>query len=155
MADFRASVIITEPVDVVFAYFANMSYAPEYMSNVEETEKLTDGPVGVGTKYRELRKVRGKNATAEIEYLAYEKNVAIKRRSNSNGLLVDYDYRFAEIQEGTQVEFEGKVHVKGLMMRLTKRVLVNIIKTEDGDHVQRAKELLESEESSLEINREY
>ncbi|MEY8741473.1 hypothetical protein AB9M62_18515 [Bacillales bacterium AN1005] len=40
-------------------------------------------------------------------------------------------------------------------MRLTKRVLVNIIKTEDGDHVQRAKELLESEESSLEINREY
>ncbi|MEY8741472.1 hypothetical protein AB9M62_18510 [Bacillales bacterium AN1005] len=60
MADFRASVIITEPVDVVFAYFANMSYAPEYMSNVEETEKLTDGPVGVGTKYRELRKVRGK-----------------------------------------------------------------------------------------------
>lgn len=149
MADFRASVIIMEPLDVVFDYFANMNNASEYMSNVEATEKRTEGPIAKGTIYKEIRKVRGKTAVAEVEYLAYEENVAFKRRSNSNGLLVDYDYRFSEIAEGTQVEFEGKVHVKGLMMRLTKRMLVNIIKSEDGDHVQKAKENLEKEESQV------
>lgn len=143
MADFNASVIICEPVEEVFAYFADMGNAPEYMNKVESTEKQTDEPIGIGTKYKEIRNVRGNKVYAEIEYLAYEENVGFTRRSSSNGLTVDYAYHFSEIPEGTQVEFEGTVLVKGIKMLLMRNFLVKMVKSEDGDHVHNAKEVLE------------
>ncbi|WP_400244156.1 SRPBCC family protein [Niallia sp. JL1B1071] len=149
MADFNASVIICEPIEEVFAYFADMANAPEYMNKVESIEKKTDEPIGVGTKYKEIRNVRGNKVYAEIEYLSYEKNVRFTRRSSSNGLTIDYAYRFSEIPEGTQVEFEGTVHVKGLKMRLMRNFLVKMVKSEDSDHVQNAKEVLEGVAESL------
>ena len=149
MADFQASVIICEPIEEVFAYFADMANAPQYMSKVESIEMVTNGPVGLGTKYKEIRKVRGNLIGAEVEYLIYKENANLKRRSISNGLTVDYEYTFSEIQEGTQVEFEGTLILKGLKMRLMKRMLVNMIKSEDGDHVQNAKEELEGKIENL------
>ena len=149
MADFQASVIICEPIEEVFSYFADMSNAPEYMSKVETVEKLTKGPIKAGTKFKEIRNVRGNLVGAEIEYLSYKENAKFTRRSISNGLTVDYEYNFSEIQEGTQVEFEGNLILKGLKMRLMKKILVNMIKSEDGDHVQNAKEVLEGKAESF------
>ena len=149
MADFNASVIICEPIEEVFAYFADMENAPDYMNKVELAEKQTNEPIGVGTKYKEIRNVRGNKVYAEIEYLTFEKNVRFIRRSSSNGLTVDYAYRFSEIPEGTQVEFEGTVHVKGLKMLLMRKFLVKMVKSEDSDHVQNAKEVLEGKEDTL------
>ncbi|PAE12886.1 hypothetical protein CHI02_08405 [Niallia circulans] len=149
MADFNASVIICEPIEEVFAYFANMANASEYMNKVVSTEKLTNEPIGVGTKYKEIRNVRGNTVSAEIEYLTFDKNIGFLRRSSSNGLIVDYAYRFSEIPEGTQVEFEGTVHVKGLKMLLMRKFLVKMVKSEDNDHVQNAKEVLEERVENL------
>ncbi|GKU83731.1 SRPBCC family protein [Niallia sp. NCCP-28] len=146
MADFQANVIIAEPVEIVFSYMANLKNAPVYMDKVKETTKLTEGPIGKGTKYQEIRIVRGKEAVAEIEFLYYEENKTYTTRSHSNGLLVDYHYRFTEIAEGTKVEFTAKVHVAGFWMRLTKRLLINILKGEDGDHLHQVKVNLEKEE---------
>ncbi|WP_445506304.1 SRPBCC family protein [Niallia sp. 03190] len=145
MADFQASAVIAKPVDLVFSYMVNLGDSPEYMKAVVETNKITDGSIGVGTKYQETRKVRGKKAVAEIEFLSFEENVSYKTRSNSNGLIVDYEYEFSEVEEGTQVQFKAKLHVKGLMMKLTKRMLVNILRAEDGDHLQRVKANLEED----------
>ncbi|MGP7816982.1 SRPBCC family protein [Niallia sp. 01092] len=145
MTDFQASAVIAKPVDLVFSYMVNLRNAPEYMKAVVETNKITDGSIGVGTKYQETRKVRGKKAVAEIEFLSFEENVSYKTRSNSNGLIVDYEYEFSEVEEGTKVQFKAKLHVKGLMMKLTKRMLVNILRAEDGDHLQRVKANLEED----------
>ena len=149
MADFHASVIICEPIEEVFAYFADMANASAYMNKVISAEKLTEEPIGVGTKYKEIRNVRGNRVYAEIEYLTFDKNKAFTRRSSSNGLMVDYAYRFSEIPEGTQVEFEGTVHVKGLKMLLMRKFLVKMVKSEDNDHVQNAKEALEERVENL------
>ncbi|MEK4909637.1 SRPBCC family protein [Niallia sp. FSL M8-0099] len=149
MADFNASVIICEPIEEVFAYFADMANASEYMNKVVSTEKLTNEPIGVGTKYKEIRNVRGNTVSTEIEYLTFDKNIGFLRRSSSNGLIVDYAYRFSEIPEGTQVEFEGTVHVKGLKMLLMRKFLVKMVKSEDNDHVQNAKEVLEERVENL------
>jgi len=146
MADFQADVIIAEPIEVVFSYMAHLENAPDYMDKVTETIKLAEAPIGIGTKYQEIRIVRNKKVVSEIEFLAYEENKRYTTRSYSNGLMVDYDYRFTEIGEGTKVEFTANVHVTGFWMRLTKRLLINILKGEDGDHLHQVKMNLENED---------
>lgn len=150
MADFRSSVIIHKPVSEVFNYMAGMENAHEIMPNVVEMEKKTAGAIGKGTKFKETRMVRGKKINADIEYVQYEQDRSFTSRSNSNGLIVEYHYRFHEIEEGTQAELEAFVKTSGFVMKLTKRFIVNMIKREDGNQLQYLKEMLEEEKSKAE-----
>ncbi|WP_141430917.1 SRPBCC family protein [Bacillus sp. 03113] len=143
MADFRSSIIIKKPLQEVFQYMVDMENATEVMVNVVEVEKITEGPIGAGTKYLETRSIRGKKAKAEIEYTQFEENQSYTASSEVNGLEVTYYYQFHEVEEGTHVEFEANIHTTGLFMKLTKPFIVNIIRKEDGNHLQYVKEALE------------
>ncbi|MBP2243224.1 carbon monoxide dehydrogenase subunit G [Cytobacillus eiseniae] len=145
MADFRSSVIIQKPIDEVFNYMSGMENVHEVMPIVVKMEKLTDGEIGAGTKFKETRLVRGKNVYAEVEYVQYEQNRSFTSRSNSNGLIVEYKYMFHEIEEGTQVEFEAFIKTTGLRMRLSKPMIVKMIKREDGYQLENLKNMLEKE----------
>ncbi|MBU8880983.1 SRPBCC family protein [Bacillus sp. FJAT-29790] len=147
MADFRSSVIIYKPVKEVFKYLAGMENAHEIMPNVVEMEKETAGEIGKGTKFRETRMVRGKKINAEIEYVQYKQDQSFTSRSNSNGLIVEYQYVFHEIEEGTQVELAAYIKTSGLVMKLTKGLIVKMIKREDGNQLQYLKEMLEEDEN--------
>lgn len=145
MADFRSSVMIHKPVSEVFNYLASMENAHEIMPNVVEMEKKTAGAIGKGTQFKETRMVRGKKINADIEYVQYEQDHSLTTRSNSNGLIVEYHYTFYGIEEGTQAELEAFVKTSGLVMNLTKRFIVNMIKREDGNQLQYLKDMLEDE----------
>lgn len=143
MADFRESVIIRKPVSEVFQYMASMENVHELMPNVVKMEKITDGEIGKGTKFIETRSVRGKEIQAPVEYVQYEQDRLFSTSTNSNGLITEYHYKFHEIEEGTQVEFEAFVKTSGIIMRLTKRFIVNMMKREDGYQLHYLKEMLE------------
>ncbi|MBY0123391.1 SRPBCC family protein [Bacillus sp. S/N-304-OC-R1] len=143
MADFRSSVIIHKPLSEVFHYMASMENVSEMMPNVVKMEKLTEGPIGKGTKLKETRSVRGKTVNADIEFVEYKQDQTFITRSNSNGLITEYVYNFHEIEEGTQVEFDAFVKTSGLVMKLTKRFIVDMIKKEDGFQLEYLKEMLE------------
>jgi regulator of replication initiation timing len=144
MADFRSSAMIERPVHEVFDYMTDFEKnASELLPNVVKVEKITEGPVGEGTKFLETRNIRGKEATSEIEVIKFERNKAYSVKSESNGLVVIYHYVFHEIEEGTQVEFEAEIQTTGLFMKLTKPMLVKMIKQEDGDQLKYLKEEME------------
>lgn len=143
MADFRSSEIIHKPVHEVFDYMVSMENVPELMPFVVKVEKQTEGEIGKGTKFFETRMVRGKKINADIEIIDFEKDKTYTTRSNANGLITEYKYNFHEIEEGTQVEMEANVKTSGLVAKLTKRFIVNIVKKEDGSQLQYLKEMME------------
>ncbi|KAB2333133.1 hypothetical protein F7731_16475 [Cytobacillus depressus] len=147
MAEFRSSVIINKPIAEVFQYITSMENTPEIMPNVVKMEKLTEGPIGKGTKFKETRSVRGKKVNAEIEMVGFKQDHSFTTRSNSNGLIVEYAYAFHEIEEGTQVELDAFVKTSGLIMKMTKRFIVNMIKKEDGFQLEYLKDMLEESKS--------
>ncbi|MEN8702079.1 SRPBCC family protein [Bacillus infantis] len=146
MADFKSTVIIRRPVAEVFQYATNPDNAPEIMPNVVKMEKATDGPIGPSTRFIETRMIRGKKVKAEIEYTQFEQDKSYTAKSNSNGLVVTYDYTFTEIDEGTQVELEANIHTSGFIMSLTRPMLVKIIKKEDGRQLSYLKQMLQGDE---------
>ncbi|GLB59134.1 SRPBCC family protein [Cytobacillus sp. NCCP-133] len=143
MADFRSSEIINKPVHEVFDYMVKMENVPELMPYVLKVEKQTKGEIGKGTRFLETRMIRGKKINADIEIIDFEKDRTYTTRSNANGLITEYKYDFHQIEEGTQVEMQANVQTSGLVARLTKRFIVNIVKQEDGGQLQYLKEMME------------
>ena len=57
---------IAAPPDVVFATMADIARWPEFIGGIERVELLTDGPVRVGTRFRETRTMFGRSASEEM-----------------------------------------------------------------------------------------
>ena len=74
MARAEKSVVIERPVEEVWAYLNDCSHDPEWMSMITETEKLTDGPVGVGTIQRSAAKLLGRRIDTTFEITEHEPN---------------------------------------------------------------------------------
>lgn len=51
---FENEIVIDRPADGVFAYWADLERVPERAATVIERRKLSDGPVGVGSRFHEL-----------------------------------------------------------------------------------------------------
>ena len=150
VADFRESVIIRKPIEEVFRYIASMENVSELKLTVVKMEKITPGELRKGTKFIETRSIRGKEISADVELLEYEENRLFTTRSNSNGLITEYHYRFSEIEEGTQAELEAFIKTTGLRMKLTKRFIVKMMQQEDGYQLKYLKEMLEDEGNKTE-----
>jgi hypothetical protein len=61
MADFENTVTITRPVEEVFTYLADAENLPQWNYAIEQTRKISPGPVGVGTVYRQTRTLPGRS----------------------------------------------------------------------------------------------
>ena len=55
MASFENTVTIRRPVADVFAFLADFENIPKWNYAIVETKKVSPGPVGVGTTYRQTR----------------------------------------------------------------------------------------------------
>jgi len=64
------SVIVRCPPEVVFDYLSDLRAELEWNPKCERMEKLTEGPVGVGTRYQ--AKWKG-SPTVELETVAFER----------------------------------------------------------------------------------
>jgi hypothetical protein len=55
----RGGIVIGRPMDVVFDVVADQRNEPAYNRMMTYSEKLTDGPIGVGTQFRATITARG------------------------------------------------------------------------------------------------
>lgn len=143
---FADKLIIRRPLQEVFDFASNLANAPQIMDNIMKTEKLTEGPIGVGTKFKETRGIRGREADAIIEIIQFNPPESYSVRSEANGLIVTYHYSFKEVENGTEVEFQCIVKTSGIVMAVTKSLIVKILKQEDADHLKNLRRVLENEE---------
>ncbi|MHC0036369.1 SRPBCC family protein [Pseudoneobacillus sp. C159] len=143
---FSDMITISRPVAEVFEFISDLSNGPKMNEDIISIEKLTDGPIGVGSKFKETKIIRGRNAEATIEVVQYIPSEAFSAQSEANGLKVIYHYQMSESTNGTYVHFKCEVKTSGMIMTLTKPLIVKMLKQEDGDHLKSVKRALESSE---------
>lgn len=66
--------VVDLPVERVFALLSDIGRRPEWSSAPVERIKLTDGPLGVGTRYRAVDKIPGRRLEFTQEITGYEPN---------------------------------------------------------------------------------
>ena len=86
--------IVSRPVPEVFARFTDLSTAAERIKGIEELEVLTEGPIRVGTRFRETRIMFRRPATEEMEITAFEKDEMYTISCDSCGCHYETVFRF-------------------------------------------------------------
>ena len=143
MAGFSMKEWISRPPQDVFDFITTPDNAPKVVASVKSTVMLTDGPIHVGTRYRETRLMRGKEEHAELEVVAYEPNQKYAVKNLTEGIETVYRYEFQPEANGTRVELVCEVRASGAR-KLMIPLVVAVLKKEDGDHLQRLKNVLET-----------
>ncbi len=72
MAKISVTKLIGAKLGRVFALCTDLDGAPGRITGIKKIQKLTDDPVGKGTRWRETRKIMGREVTGEVEVTAFE-----------------------------------------------------------------------------------
>jgi hypothetical protein len=142
VAGFQRSVVIEQPLETVFDFASDLKNTPILLPNVTKAEMLTEGGMNAGAKFRETRRMKGKEHSAVIEITEYQRPDVYAARSAMMGLVATYRFRFTPEGPGTRVDLEAEV--KGnLLWKLFLGMMSRMLEKEDGEMLTRMKEALE------------
>ena len=108
------SVTVGAPIDKTFDCWAALERSSEHQKPTIDRTKLTDGPIGVGTRYSAVDQWPGRKVSFEMEITSYERPVQISVRWDQpmNG---SWTARFSESGGQTAMEFETSIEPGGIM----------------------------------------
>ena len=127
----------------VFEVLSDPTRATAFLDNIKESKQLTDGPIGVGTKFRETRVVNGKEASADLLVSDYEPDTHIGISTEAEGIKVVYHYRLLPEDGGTRLTWTCELEASRLRKMMLPMVAA-IMKKEDGNHLKQLKAYLEA-----------
>lgn len=130
---------IAAPPEHVFALASDFAHAADHVQAIERVELLTPPPVGVGTRFRETRKVFGRSATEELAVTEFEPPRRYVVGCDSHGCRYRSEFLFTPRGGGTEVRltFEAQplnliARIMGFLMRpLVKKVVAECAKDLD------------------------
>jgi carbon monoxide dehydrogenase subunit G len=136
---------VDRPVEYVFASVTDPAKLATWQPNLVSVTKETEGPVGVGTRFREVRRGPfGRTVEAIVEVSAYEENRRFDLRIVSGPLPIDGRNRFAPSDDGTRIDFTAKGELGG-PLRLAQPILARLLRRQFERDYARLKEALESD----------
>lgn len=97
---------IDAPLEKVFSAYSDFPNAANRIEGINSVEMLSDGPVGVGTRFRETRTMFGREATEEMEITRFEANKLYTVSADSCGMKFDTTFRFTQQSGSTRVEMQ-------------------------------------------------
>lgn len=103
---------INRPPAEVFKFIADLCNEPRYVPNVLETEKISDGPAGVGSKYREVTRVMfGRKAVATYEVTQYDAPTTFAFRGTSGRSRFRGRWVLEATDDGTLAKFTAEAQL--------------------------------------------
>lgn len=112
-----------------FEAISDFPNAAEIVTGIQKVEMLTDGPVGVGTRFRETRIMYGREASETMEVTAYDPPTGITLEAESHGTHYRSIYALSEQDGGTRVVMTFEATPRTMMARLLSVVFSGMIKS--------------------------
>ncbi len=118
MGRFEASTDVAASPDCVFELATDIPNCVQNIEQITKVEILTDGPVGLGTRWSETRLMGKREATCELEISAWEPPRMYAVRSVAGGIQWDTDVvmeatgagtRFSMSMDTKPVSFGGRL----------------------------------------------
>jgi len=137
----ETTIHINCPLESAFAFVATSDHFKKWQSDLQEHVKLTDAPLAVGSRFREVRQFGGPSIQIQAEVTVFERNKRLVTQTTSMPQ-VTMSYDFASEGTGTRLRYEFTMTSSG-MMKLMEPVITASIKQLTTSNLDRLKSLLE------------
>ena len=118
MKPITGEILIDAPNETVFDFVADECNEPLYNPNMVRADKLTPGPIGVGTRFAAvLARPRGTSVT--IECTAFDRPRRLNSLSQTNGMDIEGNLTFTPEGHRTRLAWEWRLHPQGALRVLS------------------------------------
>jgi uncharacterized protein YndB with AHSA1/START domain len=142
MIQHEVTIHINRPVEQVFAFLADTKNLRAWQSNLVENEQLTEGPLRVGTRFREVRRLGRRPSEIRAEITVFEPNKRFDTKTVTEPQ-VTVSYSFEAEGGGTRLSYKFVMLTSGIM-RLLEPLIAGSIKKESASDFEKLKRVLES-----------
>jgi hypothetical protein len=118
MAQFSMTQRVAAPVETVFTVATDLTQAAENIRGIEKIELLTGGPFGVGTRWRETRKMMGSESTETLEVVGFERWKSYTVGCESCGAYFETNFRFDRDGDGTLVTLNARTEARTFFAKI-------------------------------------
>lgn len=118
MASFAHSVEIPRPPAEVFPWLLEEEKVPRWTGHLERYERLDDGPLGPGSKVRQVLEVSGRRIDVTLEITGYEPPSGAQTQFSTNGIQVVSSYALEAAGAGTRLTQSLEAKPSGLSARM-------------------------------------
>ena len=102
----------------MFDVASDLAQAAEHIRGIEKIELLTEGPMRVGTRWRETRKMMGQSSTETLEVVAFDRPRSYTVGCESCGAYFETTFRFVPDGDGTLVTLDARTEARSIMAKL-------------------------------------
>lgn len=120
--------LIDAPLDGVFKTVSDISQFSQAIPHIMKIEYLSDKKIGVGTRFRETRLMKGKEAVTELEVAEYIENDRVRFVADSHGTVWDtvFTVRAKNMQTELTMTMDAKAYQ--LLPKFTNPLIKGMIK---------------------------
>ena len=143
MQTFENTVTIQRPAGQVFAFLADFENIPRWNYAIEDTSKLSAGPVGVGTRYCQTRSVPGRS-TESFEVTVFEPASRLAIHGKIGPFQATMRYELEARAGATRVVNNVELDPSQAMLKLAAPLATPRIKAAVAENLGKLKLVLES-----------
>jgi len=137
----EVTIHINRPVEQVFTFLADSKNLRSWQSNLVENEQLTEGPLRVGSRFREVRRTGPRNSEIQAEITVFEPNKCFATKTLTKPQ-VTVSYTFDEENGGTRITYKFIMITSGFM-RLLEPLIAGSMKKDSDSDFEKLKHMLE------------
>jgi carbon monoxide dehydrogenase subunit G len=105
----------TLPMEATFAYVADFANSQEWDPGVATAERIDDGPVRVGSRYRLGVHLGGRVAPMEYRISVFEPPSRVVLVGSGSGVSAVDKIRFGPAGTGTRIDYTADIRLGGLL----------------------------------------
>jgi polyketide cyclase/dehydrase/lipid transport protein len=124
MARITGEIIIDRQAGEVFDFVADQRNEPKYNPDLLRSDKVTDGPIGVGTRFAAVHTSVGHPVDMIVEVTGYDRPRRFASRTTMAWTEIRGELTFDAAGAGTRMRWAWDVQPKGLSRLLTPVVSI-------------------------------
>lgn len=144
MIQFTIETEIARPPTEVFAYVTDPAKLATWQTNTVSALQEGDGPLGLGTRLREVHRAGGKNHESVVEVTEYEPDRAFALDVVEGALPIDARITLEPTATGTLMRFGAHGRPTGVL-RLAAPILRRVLERQFAGHCAMLRQVLEAE----------
>ena len=114
MIHMKGEVIVNQPLETVFDFVADACNEPHYNPHILKAEKISSGPIGVGTRFRNETASMGRTTEWIIEIISYERPRRFSSFLHSSAMDIQGEMTFDAFAAGTRMQWSWNLQPRGI-----------------------------------------